>query len=121
MALETAEQTPTVTIDLLKEYNARIIEGIDEAELFNAIRGNKDTAFVYDNNIARHKKTGIKVSAGCIGKYYKPKKSYYRIDERSSCKYIQNAILGSVMPSESCSMCFDMCMRTSVDTNSTNK
>lgn len=108
------------TINLTDTYNARIIEGIDEYDLEMAIIDNKndDNIFEYNSSgIVRHKASGVKITIDCISKYYQPKKPYYRMDEKSSCKYIQNAVINREIGENNCNKCFLICMNNDIPIN----
>ena len=96
-------------IDLTAVYPERIIEGIDRAEIIRALNGESDIFLVKGKNLLVHKATGKHIALSCVKKYFEPSKSYYHLDERSTCEFVQHAMQ---FHASNCVECFKKCIDT---------
>lgn len=84
-------------IDAIAEYNKKIIGGF------------------FSGDILMMSDSDIKVKLGCISKYFKPTKDYYKFSKSDSCSKVFRAFNIDFNQSHRCSNCFRHCINSNVE------
>lgn len=96
-------------IDVIDAYQNRCIEGVDKSDLLNALM--QKNGFLTATNLKRQfrYKSGRTIYLDCAQKYFMPEKSYFHLNERSRCNFIQKAF-GIAVGTENCNECLRQCI-----------
>lgn len=95
-------------IELTALYPVRNIEGIDKNEILSAFEGRSMMFSKMDAHTLVHRDTGRRVVFECVQKYFEPVKSYYKLDDKSSCEFVQHAMN---LRASGCDNCLCECIR----------
>lgn len=120
----STERQDFMDIDIIDRYGQRVIGGVDKQDIIQAINDESDD-FTCDMDKMQisHNLSGVSVVAHkCVSKYFKPLKSYYRLDG-ASCTLVKTAmgINTEQRTNHDCINCLRDCIYNHVEILPSNK
>ena len=97
--------------DLINEVGIRTIENLSLQEIKQALdNAEYKSARGHGGGLIISSKDNLPVFIQCVKAYFEPEKSYYHLNENSTCPFVQNALGIKDNINLSCAFCLQSCI-----------